>query len=256
MSRLLVLIPTYNEIDNVKAILSRVKVSVPAAEILFVDDNSPDGTGRLLDDLGLTDPSVHVLHRAGKLGVGSAHLDGIAWAYDAGVDTLITLDADCTHSPEELSGFLDAVQSAAVVIGSRFLEPEGIKQWPIHRRAITRLGHALTSTFLRIPYDATGAFRAYNLQAIPRGTFMLVRSTDYSFFYESLKILDMAGCTIAQVPVVLASRFTGNSKMKLRDVVRGVLFLFVLSARTVWSGSVLRSNVRSFAHEANELRHK
>lgn len=256
MSKLLVLIPTYNEIANVKVILSRVKGSVPAAEILFVDDNSPDGTGQLLDDLELTDPSIHVLHRAGKLGVGSAHLDGIAWAYDAGVDVLITLDADCTHSPEELSVFFDAVQSAAVVVGSRFVGSEGIKQWPIHRRAITRLGHALTSTFLRIPYDATGAYRVYDLQVIPRGVFALVRSADYSFFYESLKILDMAGCTIAQVPVVLASRFGGNSKMRLRDAVRGVLFLFVLSTRTIWPGSVLRSDVRSFVSAVDELRHQ
>lgn len=256
MSRLLVLIPTYNEIDNVKAILSRVKVSVPAAGILFIDDNSPDGTGLVLDDLGLTDSSVHVLHRAGKLGIGSAHLDGIAWAYDAGVDTLVTLDADCTHSPEELSVFFDAIQSAAVVVGSRFLKPEGIKQWPIHRRGITRLGHALTRTFLRMPYDATGAFRVYDLQVIPREVFALVRSTDYSFFYESLKILDMAGCTIAQVPVVLASRFGGNSKMKLRDIVHGVLFLLTLSARTMWSGSALRSDVRSLVNGADELRHK
>lgn len=256
MSKLLVFISTYNEIDNVNIILSRLKASVPTAEILFVDDNSPDGTGRLLDDFALADPSVHVLHRASKLGIGSAQLDGIAWAYAHDVDTLVTLDADCTHSPEELSVFLDAIQSAAVVVGSRFLGRDGVKQWPIHRRVITRAGHALTRVFLRMPYDATGAFRVYNLRVIPRKIFSLVHSADYSFFYESLKILDMAGCSISQVPVVLARRFGGHSKMRVRDVTHGVRFLILLGTRAMWPGSELRSDIRSITHEVDALRHK
>lgn len=249
------LIPTYNEIDNVKPILSRVQVAIPTAEILFVDDNSPDGTGLLLDELASVNSSLHVVHRKGKLGVGSAHLDGIAWAYAAGVDLLITLDADCTHSPEEIIVFLDAVKSTAVVVGSRFLEKAGIRQWPFHRRAITRLSHVLTSTFLQIPFDSTGAYRVYNLRVIPRRVFSLVRSTDYSFFYESLKILDMVGCTITQVPIVLAPRFGGNSKMRLGDILRGVLFLFVFSARISWSRSVLRLDIQAVIDDSDWLRH-
>jgi len=250
MSKMLVLIVTYNEIENVKTILSRVKVSLPDADILFVDDNSPDGTGKLLEEFASVDFSVHVMHRAGKLGVGSAHLDGIAWAYDNNVDVLITLDADCTHSPEEFSIFIDAVQSAAIVVGSRFLVREGIKQWPFHRRVLTRLGHVLTRMFLRIPYDATGAYRAYNLRLIPREVFALVKSKDYSFFYESLKLIAMTGCPITQVPVVLAPRQGGNSKMRPHDVRRGFTYLVSLGARTLLPIGDLHDQTKKIAQKA------
>ena len=115
------MIPTYNESENVRIIYGRVRAALPEAEILFVDDNSPDGTGKILDELASTDPTVQVLHREGKLGIGSAHLAGIEWAYQHGTRVLVTMDADCTHSPEEVSLFIDASEKAAVVVGSRFI---------------------------------------------------------------------------------------------------------------------------------------
>ena len=134
MPKTLVMIPTYNESQNVKIIYERVRATLPNTEILFVDDNSPDGTGSILDQLASSDMLVHVLHRSGKLGIGSAHLAGIEWAYENNVHTLVTMDADCTHSPEEVSTFIDASTTATVVVGSRFIGSGGIREWPLHRQ--------------------------------------------------------------------------------------------------------------------------
>jgi len=249
MSSTLVLIPTYNEKNNVTIIAKRIRLSVPHARILFVDDNSPDGTGQLLDKISASDPQISVLHRAGKLGVGSAHLDGISWAYENGFQTLITLDADCTHSPEEIVIFLVHSEQNAVVVGSRFIARGGIAQWPFHRRLITRLGHILTQVFLRIPYDSTGAYRVYNLRMIPQKIFSLVRSKDYAFFYESLKIVDLADLPIFEVPVVLAARFEGNSKMRPRDIRRGITYLVRLGCESAFPLSGLRRAINQVKYE-------
>ena len=245
MSSILVMIPTYNESENVRIIYGRVRAALPKAEILFVDDNSPDGTGKILDELASTDPTVQVLHREGKLGIGSAHLAGIEWAYQHGTRVLVTMDADCTHSPEEVSLFIDASEKAAVVVGSRFIGEGGINQWPLHRRMITKGGHFLTQLVLGMRYDATGAYRVYRLDKIPHGIFGLVRSRDYSFFYESLKVIDLAKLPISQVPVVLAPRFEGNSKMRPSDMVRGFTYLFQLGMRSRLPLSSLRRSAKN-----------
>ena len=248
MSSTLVMIPTYNESENVRVIHGRVRAVLPEVEILFVDDNSPDGTGVILDQLASADKTVHVLHREGKLGIGSAHLAGIEWAYRHGTTVLVTMDADCTHSPEEVSLFIDAAQHAAVVVGSRFIGKGGISQWPLHRRMITKGGHLLTQAVLGMRYDATGAYRVYRLDKIPQGIFGLVRSRDYSFFYESLKVVDLAKLPIAQVPVVLAPRFEGNSKMRPNDMARGFTYLFQLGMRSRLPLSSLRRSAKNETH--------
>ena len=148
MPKTLVMIPTYNESQNVKIMYERVRAALPHTEILFVDDNSPDGTGSILDQLANLDTLVHVLHRSGKLGIGSAHLAGIEWAYENNVHTLVTMDADCTHSPEEVLTFIDASTTSTVVVGSRFIGGVGIKEWPFHRQMITRTSHLMTQLIL------------------------------------------------------------------------------------------------------------
>ena len=236
MPKTLVMIPTYNESQNVRIIHSRVRAALPEAEILFVDDNSPDGTGDILDQLANLDMLVHILHRTGKLGIGSAHLAGIEWAYENNVHTLVTMDADCTHSPEE------------VVVGSRFIGGGGIKEWSLHRQMITRIGHLMTQLILGMRYDATGAYRVYRLDLIPQRLFSVIRSRDYSFFYESLKIIDLAKYSIAHVPIVLAPRFEGNSKMRPIDMVHGITYLFGLGLRTRLPLGSLKREIRGLPH--------
>lgn len=228
----LVMIPTYNEIDNVELIISRIRALDLDTDILFVDDNSPDGTGKLLNNLSQQDKRIHVLQRPGKMGVGSAHLDGIAWAYDRGVETLITMDSDQSHSPEDIFSFLEKADDADVVVGSRFMAADSLVGWSPYRKLMTHTGHFLTRILLRTPFDATGAFRVYKLGRIPRAVFAMVESPGYSFFYESLHRLHLNAVRVAQVPITLPVRTYGHSKMRFSDVVNGVVFLFMLALRT------------------------
>ena len=171
----LILLPTYNERKNVEKLCSDIMGLGLDAHILFVDDNSPDGTGELLDQLAEAHPNVKVLHRPRKMGIGSAHLDGIRWAYDHQYARLVTMDCDFSHQPEHIRDFLNKCVSYEVVVGSRYLSKDSLREWSLFRKSLTLLGHALTRFLLRMKYDAKGGFRAYRLDAIPREVFDLVQ---------------------------------------------------------------------------------
>lgn len=174
-SRPLVMIPTYNERDNVERICGDILALGIELDILFVDDNSPDGTGPVLDALAARHANVRVLHRSGKLGIGSAHLAGIDWAYRQGYQLLVTMDCDYTHPPEYIPRFLELAGSHDVAVGSRYMLKTSLSEWNLFRKGLTLLGHFLTRNLLGMPYDATGAYRAYRLDRIPRQTFDLVQ---------------------------------------------------------------------------------
>ena len=229
---ILVIVPTYNERENVEIIAGRIRKSIPEAQLLFIDDNSPDGTGAILDQFANQDTNITVLHRPGKLGVGSAHLDGLLYAYNEKISIVVTLDADLTHSPESIREMIKALENADVATASRFHRDGGLEDWNFARKAITHGGHLLTRVFLGLPYDTSSAFRAYRLTSIPQGCFDLIRTSGYSFFYESLKILSMNKISIAEVPIVLPARTYGHSKMKPRDICQSVIFLLRLSLET------------------------
>ncbi len=218
----LIFIPTYDERENVGPICAEILALGLDADLVFMDDNSPDGTGRVLDDLAAKSSRVSVIHRAGKSGIGSAHLDGIAYAYDKGYERLVTMDCDFTHSPSLIPTFLEAGARAPVVVGSRYLEQGSLPGWTLLRKSLTKLGHLLTETMLGISEDATGAFRVYDLQKIPRAAFDLVQSRGYAFFFESLLVLSKNGFRIAEVPITLPARTYGSSKMSFGEVQRSV----------------------------------
>ena len=215
----MVFIPTYNERENVELILSQILALGLHADILFVDDNSPDGTGQLLDSIVVSHSNVFVEHRAGKLGIGSAHAYGINWAYDHGYRLLITMDCDFTHSPEYIRDFLAKADEADIVVGSRYMLEDSLGTWNVYRRLLTRLGHVATSFFLRMPFDATGAFRLYRLDRISRYFLNSVHSLGYSFLFESLYVLHLNGYRVVQTPTHLPARVYGHSKMQLRDAI-------------------------------------
>jgi dolichol-phosphate mannosyltransferase len=230
--RVLIFIPTYNEAENVEALFARIRSLDLPADILFLDDNSPDGTGAIIDRLIVANPNLYVIHRAGKAGIGSAHLAGIQWAYEHGYQTLITMDCDFTHSPERIPDFLEQASEHDVVIGSRYLQPGSLRTWNFTRRTLTRVGHVLTTFLLRMPYDATGAFRLYRLDRIPRQVFDLVCSKSYSFFFESLYILWLNAFSIKEIPLQLPARTYGRSKMAWPDAARSVHRLAYLFLKT------------------------
>lgn len=228
-NRLLIAIPTYNEAGNAGPMCAALLQLGLPADILFCDDNSPDGTGTILDQLSAAHPQVRVLHRAGKEGIGSAHQAMIAHAYAGGYDRLLTLDCDFSHSPADLPRLLAAAQGAAVVVGSRWHRADSLPGWSLPRRALTGLGHIMTKHVLRVPQDASGALRLYDLRQIPQALFTLVQSRSYGFFFECMFIFVHNGFLIREVPIVLPARTYGHSKMTFGEAARSGRFLLQLA---------------------------
>lgn len=236
----LIFIPTYNERNNVPPITEKIlRLDLPV-DLLFVDDDSPDGTGALLDELAARHDNLKVLHRKAKDGIGSAHQAGIAWAIENGYDRVVTMDCDLTHSPEDIPAMLEASSSADVVVGSRYMRPGSLEGWNWRRKLLTRLAHLLTRLLLGLPYDCTGAFRVYRLDRLPRGIFPLVRSKTYPFFFESLFVLHTNGAAIVQVPISLPPRTYGSSKMPPSEPFRGICHLFETATLRLVSPEVFR----------------
>jgi dolichol-phosphate mannosyltransferase len=222
---LLIFVATYNEAENVEPLFHRLRKLNLDADILFLDDNSPDGTGDIIDRIAAENPRVHAVHRPGKQGIGSAHLTGITWAYEHKYQTLVTMDCDFTHAPENIVDFLAHAEKCDIVVGSRYLQEGSLRSWNLLRKTLTRVGHWLTVTLLHMPFDATGAFRLYRLDHIPSGVFGLVYSSSYSFFFESLYICWRNGARIHEIPIELPARTYGHSKMAWRDAARSTTLL-------------------------------
>lgn len=229
VGRVLVVIPTYNEIDNIGAIVTRVRHSVPRAEVLIADDNSPDGTGALADNLAAADRRVHVLHRPGKQGLGAAYLDGFAWAARNGYDAVVEMDADGSHAPEDLPAMLTAARDADVVLGSRWARGGQVVNWPLRRLLLSRAGNLYARLLLGMPVsDATGGYRLYRSDALDQLDLESVCSQGYSFQVELCRLAHRAGLRLVEVPITFAERERGASKMS------PAIILEALWRITVW----------------------
>jgi dolichol-phosphate mannosyltransferase len=237
----LIFIPTYNERGNVERLCEQISLLIEA-DLLFVDDNSPDGTGEVLDLLAKKYTNLTVIHRQGKLGIGTAHQTGIAYAYDRGYDTLISLDCDGTHPPEYIPQFLSE-NNIPVAVGSRYLQKNSLAEWTWLRRFMTHGGHFLTSHLLGMPYDASSAYRCYWLNHIPRQLFTLVKAEGYGFFFESLYALHINGFPIHEIPIVLPARGSGESKMSFIEAYKGIRRLFSLWANVTRHRAYYKLNV-------------
>jgi len=229
--KLLIFVATYNEAENVEALFQQIRQLDLGADILFLDDNSPDGTGSIIDRIAEEHDWVHCIHRSGKLGIGSAHLAGIAWAYAQGYQTLVTMDCDFTHSPDRILDFLAHTDEHEIVVGSRYMQAGSLRTWNLFRKTLTNVGHLLTTNLLCMPYDATGAFRLYRLDRIPAGVFGMVYSSSYSFFFESLYVCWRNGARIYEIPIELPARTYGSSKMAWRDAMYSTFLLAHLFVR-------------------------
>lgn len=227
-NKILVFIPTYNERENIEEIFSLILKTKIELDILFLDDNSPDGTGKILDQLVKKHSNLNVIHRSGKLGIGSAHLEGINWAYKQGYSTLITMDCDFTHKPDLIPEFINSSTTCDVVIGSRFINKNSLSEWNLFRVMLTNFGHFLTKYLLKLQFDATGAFRLYNLNKIPNQVFNKVNSRAYSFFFESLFVLNINNFNIHEIPIDLPARSNGSSKQTVSGAFKALLYLIKL----------------------------
>ncbi|MEW9547174.1 polyprenol monophosphomannose synthase [Nonomuraea sp. NPDC050783] len=214
LGRVLVVVPTYNERDNLADVVTRIRRSVPGADLLVADDASPDGTGELADELAARDPHVHVLHRPGKAGLGAAYLGGFGWGLDRAYDVLVELDADGSHRPEELPALLAALRAADLVIGSRWVPGGRVVNWPRSRELLSRAGNAYTRTLLRLPVrDATGGYRAYRATTLKEIGLDDVESQGYCFQVDLTLRTVRAGLRVREVPITFVERTRGASKM-------------------------------------------
>jgi dolichol-phosphate mannosyltransferase len=212
--RLLVVIPTYNEAATIRKVVERVRSVVPAGEVLVVDDASPDGTGEMADGLADLDPNVHVLHRLRKEGLGVAYVAGFRWGLEQDFDTIVEMDADGSHQPEELPRLLAALSDAEVVLGSRYVPGGRVVDWPRHRELLSRGGNLYTRLALGIPlHDATGGYRAYRASALRRLSLDTVASAGYCFQVDLAWRAVRAGLRVVEVPITFVERTEGTSKM-------------------------------------------
>ena len=231
MNRILVGIPTLNEAKNVEPMINRLlKIPLPM-DLIFVDDQSDDGTSEILDRLASIHRGLTVLHRPRGGGIGSAHQEILRYAYEHNYETLVTMDCDFSHQPEDIPRLFAVSESCSLVVGSRFLNTESLSDWNISRKFLTHLGHWLTRNLLQLPMDATGAFRLYRLGMIPRDVWGLITSPGYAFFFESLVALKRAGVVCREVSIRLPKRVYGESKLNFPHALRslGVLIRLYLS---------------------------
>jgi dolichol-phosphate mannosyltransferase len=211
---ILVAIPTYNEAQSVGKIVGRVRAAVPDAHVLVIDDGSPDGTGEIADRMAAVDDQVHVLHRTAKRGLGAAYVAGFRWALERGYGTVVEMDADGSHQPEELPRLLAALHHADLVLGSRYIAGGRVENWPRRREALSRGGNAYTRLLLGVALrDATGGYRAIRADALRSLDLNDVASQGYCFQVDLAWRAVQADLRVVEVPITFVEREEGRSKM-------------------------------------------
>jgi dolichol-phosphate mannosyltransferase len=227
--RTLVSVATYNERDNLAPLVREIRQALPAADVLVIDDNSPDGTGELADRLGVDDPHVRVMHRAGKLGLGTAILAAMRYAMDEGYDYLVNMDADFSHHPRYLPALAAGMGRYDVMIGSRYVKGGGTENWPLSRRLMSRAVGLVARLLMRLPAkDTSGAYRCYRVSKLRKAELNKVRSRGYSFQQEVLYRCRKAGCKIGETPIIFENRRAGASKVNPKEAARSMAMILLL----------------------------
>jgi dolichol-phosphate mannosyltransferase len=234
--RILVSLATYNEAGNIAALITEIHKFVPQADILVIDDNSPDGTSKIVEELSTADPRVKLLRRPGKLGLGTAILTAMHYAMDHGYDYLQNMDADFSHPPRYLPGILAGMSRYDVMIGSRYVTGGGTENWPLLRKVISRSVNTLVRFLFRMPVkDASGAYRCYRVSKLREVKLDRVRSRGYSFQQEVLFRCYKAGCKLGEYPIIFENRRAGASKVNGREALRSIGMILWIGLRN-WCG--------------------
>lgn len=233
-------VPTYNEAENLAWIVERLRRVQPEIHVLIVDDDSPDGTGRIADELVAADSHIHVVHRSSKTGLGAAYLEGFRWALAEGYDVIGEMDADGSHQPEQLQRLLDALHDCDLVIGSRWVPGGSVVNWPLSRELLSRGGNLYVRMLLGINVrDATAGFRLFRSSTLEKIDLTLVRSTGYVFQTDLVARTLNAGLAVREVPIEFVERVRGDSKMS------GSVATESLRLITRWGLSERREQVRN-----------
>ena len=212
--KILVIVPTYNERDNLPPLANRLLALPAPVDLLVVDDNSPDGTGKLADELAAKHPTIHVLHRAEKNGLGRAYCAGFAWALERDYEFILEMDGDFSHNPEDIPAFLAAAQNADLVLGSRYSNGIRVINWPLNRLMLSLGAAKYVRIITGLPFsDPTGGFKCFHRHALQAIDLQAVRSNGYSFQIELTHKIWRQGMKVAEVPIIFTDRFQGTSKM-------------------------------------------
>lgn len=230
--RVLIALATYNERDNLAPLVQAIRSTVAGADVLILDDNSPDGTGAAADRLAGEDARIHVIHRSGKLGLGTAILGMMRFAIERNYDWLLTMDADFSHHPRYLPDLLSGMDQADVMIGSRYVPGGGVENWPWSRRLMSQSTGRLVRLLLGMPVnDTSGNYRCYRVSLLRRANLDNLLSTGYSFQQEVLHRCHLAGAKFGETPIIFADRKVGQSKANLKEIVRSLSTLLRLGWR-------------------------
>ena len=218
-------IATFNERENIAPLLTQIRQVSPDAHIIVVDDDSPDGTGQIVDELAGTDDHIIAVHRPRKSGYASAHKAAISLALGRGADVIVTMDADFSHDPGVIPALIAGVAESDIAIGSRYIRGGGVRDWPWHRRFLSATANALTRLCLGLSaHDCTSGFRAYRADLLRRLDLGIFATEGYAFLEESLYECRKLKARIAEVPIIFTDRFLGSSKMS-RKIVWEALFM-------------------------------
>lgn len=220
----LVVVPTYNERENIREVIERLFDACPDCDLLVVDDSSPDGTESLIRELAARRPQIQVVSRSGKQGLGTAYIAGFRWGIERGYDAIVAMDADLSHDPAAVPGLLAALDDADLAIGSRYVTGGGVSNWGLLRRALSRAGNAYARLWLRFGVrDATSGFRAYRSSALSKMNLASFRAEGYAFQIETAWRVHLDGGRIVEVPINFEERHEGRSKLSRRIVVEALL---------------------------------
>ena len=236
-----VCVATYNEKENIRELIEQIHAHVPDAHIVVVDDNSPDGTGKILDELAQAQETVQPIHRSGKLGYASAHIEAMGHALAQGAEIIVTMDADFSHDPKYLPALLGLVQEGAdLAIGSRYIAGGGTQNWPWHRKALSGMANGLARTALGLSvHDCTGGFRAYRSGLLRRLRLDRFESEGYSFLEEILTCCQLVEAKMSETPIIFVERRAGRSKISRKVIFEAAWMLMKLAWRRRFSRKAL-----------------
>jgi len=233
MNNIIIIIPTLNEKKNIKFLFNKLTKTNIRFDLVFIDDNSKDGSQEIIKDLVKNNHNIYYIFRPKKKGIGSAHKDGLIWAYKKNYKIIITMDADGTHDTKYLKYLIEKLENYDIVITNRFLEKNLLVNWPLSRIFLTRSRHLLISLFLSMSYDASGAFRCINCQRVVLSDLILAKNDGYAYFWESIFILHKKKYRIGEISISLPYRMLGASKMTIKDLFISISYLMIVFLKKI-----------------------
>ena len=232
--KILIVIPTYNEINNIETLLDKLRKTYLEYDVLIVDDNSPDGTGKYVAERSQDDDKIHLLEREGKLGLGTAYVAGFKYAIENGFDAVVQMDADFSHDPDKIKDLVESLQDSDLVIGSRYIQGVNVVNWPMSRLLLSYFANVYTRIITGMPVkDATGGFKAIRIEVLKSINLDKIRSNGYAFQIEINYKAWKKGFRIKEIPIVFTDRVEGSSKMSKAIVREAVFMVWKLRFRSI-----------------------